>query len=235
MNYQNTRDILNRYFESIKPVDDIREYIKKISDYVNYIESNSFLRTQIKKLNTDSKSLYQVFCDKEKLLEKSLDSFIHYLKSTLPLDLEVPNIDQVWESIDKMQKGAISSSQPKVEFLLTQIYELLFKLGELKRKEYFGDSIKYENNKIILPIEDDINRYYSAKSSYAENRLKKIWGCWDFISLIPRADSFLYTENFEGFSEGINTEDRELFYFYIDLSHLVRNLMLQKIFNLKEK
>jgi hypothetical protein len=122
-----------------------------------------------------------------------------------------------------MQMGRIQSSLGKVDYLLHNIYDLFNLLKELGKEKSVIALGYIKSNRWHLVIDKSVQEYEQEKERHREEREKELWGCWDYISIVPKTSSFIYTKDFKGFGEGVDFQDEFIKGFYVSLFHAIRS------------
>jgi hypothetical protein len=201
----------------------MKEYVKSVSDYINFITSVKYLNKKLLELRGHSDKSLKKFLLKQVKLNKELDKFILDLRGTVEkLKIEDKTIQNIFtQEIDLMQSGLMPSLQSREEKLLVDVYGIFNRIKEIGEEERFLSFAKVERGNWNLSIDSFIKEYEQENERHNEERETEIWGYWDYLSLIPKTLSFIETQNFRGYGDDLDVKDKKLTDFFVSILHAI--------------
>lgn len=229
MNYKDIQENLERYYKTVQSSSNFGDFIKSVVDYVNYILSDDNLKNEISNLQKESKKSYSKYQKAHNELEDKAINFLNSLKSILSSNSIVDaSLEDIFRNIENLKTGKMSVSQTHASYYLSCIYEILNYLKNGGEDNCVTELAHLENYNWKLSIDEYIRCYSLEERRYEIEIKNEIWGCWDFISIVPLCVSFIDTNDNLDFGKGLDTDSRQMIHFYVDLYHSIKSHNTEK-------
>ena len=224
-----TAYVLKLGYQNAQGANSFEDLILYLKDYAEYIESLPELRSIADALRAEkNKLLKEMQITEAKALEelnKAKDYLLKYAKEEKIEPTEF--IKRGVAGLKDYEAGRIQMAGIKSDHINNFLFEIIQDFSEEDKKRVFKKygvkNPKRPNTYDNYSFSSSLIKRRRLSVAYKSKRAIEVWGCWDFISLVPKYAPFLHSDDMRLFYEAkFNYLDEGIISEYVNMMMLGR-------------
>jgi hypothetical protein len=231
--------VLDQMYENVRSAKSFNDFMIFSKDYVQYIQQSPEFIEIIRNYEDTKEKLLIELEETEKFALKDLDVaekyILKFVKDEPSKEEEMSPISGGLSGLRAYKNNTLQMSGLKSINIERFLIEIIRKQSQEIQQKIAKKFTKTINGRTIFQISSNVDKLKELVTNYESKMNEEIWGCWNFLKLIPRIIPYLHSNDMTPFySEKFSYLDQPTMSKFVHLLHSTYSKIASKESDLLE-